>query len=179
MRWGYLMITLGFIAGSYSAVIAEDTVPWGAFLAAFSLGVLGVLVVRVGARGRTRTEEVLSANMSAAEENLHLLAREAAALDGEKGSIPVYELRHRIDRKMPGFIRDFVEARESIAHAYGLQAYADLMSQFAAGERYLYRAWCSSADGYRDEAWRSLALARTYLEEAWAMLERARVGDRS
>ena len=53
----------------------------------------------------------------------------------------------------------FVDARESIAHVYGLAAYGDVMSSFAAGERYLNRVWSASADGYIDEV-------NTYIEKA-------------
>jgi hypothetical protein len=37
-------------------------------------------------------------------------------------------------------------------HLFGLQAYADIMSSFAAGERYINRVWSASADGYDVEA---------------------------
>ena len=49
---------------------------------------------------------------------------------------------------------------ECIAHSYGLAAYADVMSCFAAGERYLNRAWCASADGYIDEIHQYIDKAR-------------------
>jgi len=44
---------------------------------------------------------------------------------------------------------------------HGLQAYADVMSSFAAGERYLNRVWSASADGYIDEV-------NAYMEKAQA-----------
>jgi hypothetical protein len=40
-----------------------------------------------------------------------------------------------------------------------LQNYADVMSAFAAGERYINRVWSASTDGYVDEV-------RSYLERA-------------
>ncbi len=54
-----------------------------------------------------------------------------------------------------------MDARESIAHRYGLAAYGEVMSSFAAGERYLNRVWSASADGYIDEV-------NTYLDKAQA-----------
>ena len=57
------------------------------------------------------------------------------------------------------YLDAFVESRQSIAHSYGLQAYAEVMNEFAAGERYLNRVWSASTDGYIDEA-------HTYLEKA-------------
>ncbi len=47
---------------------------------------------------------------------------------------------------------------------YGLQAYADIMSSFAAAERYLNRCWSASADGYVDEV-------HTYLDRAAAQFQ--------
>jgi len=63
-----------------------------------------------------------------------------------------YDLRHHIDKHFRDDIETFVEARESIAHTHGLQAYANVMSHFAAAERYLNRVWSASTDGYIDEA---------------------------
>jgi hypothetical protein len=39
-----------------------------------------------------------------------------------------------------------------MVHLFGLQTYADIMSHFATGERYINRVWSASADGYDDEA---------------------------
>ena len=36
-------------------------------------------------------------------------------------------------------------------HVFGMQNYADVMSNFAAGERYINRVWSASTDGYVDE----------------------------
>ena len=36
-------------------------------------------------------------------------------------------------------------------HVFGMQNYADVMSNFAAGERYINRVWSASTDGYEDE----------------------------
>ncbi len=46
-------------------------------------------------------------------------------------------------------------------HVFGIQNYADVMSNFAAGERYINRVWSASTDGYVDEV-------RMYLERARA-----------
>ena len=45
----------------------------------------------------------------------------------------------------------FAESRRSLGHRYGLQPYAEVMSSFAAGERYINRVWSASADSYVDE----------------------------
>jgi len=53
---------------------------------------------------------------------------------------------------------------------YGLQSYADLMSAFACGERYVNRAWSASADGYIDEVRASLDTALAQLTKAKNLL---------
>jgi hypothetical protein len=67
-----------------------------------------------------------------------------------------------------------VEARKSIAHRFGLQAYADVMNPFAAGERYINRVWSASTDGYIDEAHTYLDMAREQFDEAGRVLARVR-----
>jgi putative OPT family oligopeptide transporter len=73
-----------------------------------------------------------------------------------------------IGREFPRDLDAFVQARESVAHRYGLQAYAEVMNPFAAGERYLNRVWSTSTDGYVDEAHRYIDMAREQFESALA-----------
>ena len=63
-------------------------------------------------------------------------------------------------------IGSHADARESMQHAFGIQAYADIMSAFAAGERYLNRVWSASADGYVDEVNAYLHKASEQFNEA-------------
>ena len=46
------------------------------------------------------------------------------------------------------------------------QNYADVMSGFAAGERYINRVWSASTDGYEDEVHLYLEKARMQFAEA-------------
>ena len=50
-------------------------------------------------------------------------------------------------------------------HVFGLQNYADVMSNFAAGERYINRVWSASTDGYEDEVRHYLQRARDQFRE--------------
>ncbi len=75
-------------------------------------------------------------------------------------------MRHRIDELFSDDLTTFVEARESLTHIYSLQVYADVMSHFASGERYLNRVWSASADGYVDEITAYLDKAQTQFTEA-------------
>jgi len=85
--------------------------------------------------------------------------RSLEILDADSGNLPVVEARLEIDRLPCDDLRNFADAHQSTKHLFGLQHYADVMSAFAAGERYINRTWSASTDGYVDEA-------RSYLERA-------------
>jgi len=158
---GFLMITIGFLAAALSAVVGKDDVLWDPFVRTFTIGVIGVVVAYV-ARRRARTDkEKIAINMQAIETALVGIVENITCLNDQKQSINTYDIRHRIDELFLENLTNFVQARQSIAHVYGLAAYGDVMSSFAAGERYLNRVWSASADGYIDEV-------NTYLDKAQA-----------
>ena len=83
-----------------------------------------------------------------------------------KAELPVYEARFEIDRRFREDLNNFAEARETMIHIFGMQGYADVMSAFAAGERYINRVWSASTDGYIDEVHQYLEKARNQFVEA-------------
>ncbi len=164
---GLALISLAFIAGAYISVLDSREVMWGYFFATFVAGVAGVVMSRVATKKAATSEEALTANMGAVRTNLSKIVEIVRGLDNEKNSIPTYDMRLEIDRRGIDAINAFVESREAISHVYGLQAYADVMSHYAGGERFLNRVWSASADGYVDEV-------NTYLGRALEQFEIAR-----
>ena len=79
----------------------------------------------------------------------------------------------KIDAKLREDLRRFADARESMVHLFGLQIYANVMSDFAAGERFVNRVWSASADGYDTEARTYLGKAATQFRSARQQLETA------
>ncbi len=156
---GYLLITGGFLGGAFVAVLETEEVGWGGLLAALAIGAAGVALVRLITRRAAREEDTLAANIQNIHQSLLRVVESITGLDREKESFNPYDLRHRIDDLFPEDLATFVEAREAISHLYGLQSYADVMSIFASGERYLNRVWSASADGYINEC-------HTYLQKA-------------
>jgi len=148
---GYLMIVIGFIAGALLSVVDELEVQWGFFVCALIVGAIGVVLVQSGKRQHTKSEEKLTSNIQNIQASLSRIAENITQLNAAKDSIDTYDMRGRIDELFSDDLAVFVQARESISHLYGLQAYADIMSYFASGERYLNRIWSASADGYIDE----------------------------
>jgi hypothetical protein len=168
-RLGYLLIVGGFLAGSYTTVLAADGVPVAPYLFCLGLGIVGVVIVRRAIHQESRHEGVIASNLGSIGSSLEQVVAKIQALDREKDAVDVYELRHRIDREFPDDLDAFVQARESVAHRFGLQAYAELMNPFAAGERCLNRVWSTSTDGYVDEAHTYIGKAREQFEEALAV----------
>ena len=149
---GYALISFGFLGGAFTAVRQVEGVNVGVFVAWLVAGILGVIVVRRAGHMEATDTVRLTANIETIEGGLRKIVEEADRLNEEKEAINVYDIRHVIDQRFPEELTRFVDARESIAHSYGLQAYAEVMNRFAAGERYLNRVWSASTDGYVDEA---------------------------
>ena len=148
---GYVLIVAGFLAGALTTVLDEELVRWPEFAVAFAVGAVGIALVRVSARRRARTAEKLSTNMQVVQSSLERIVEGFGRLRSELPTMDPYDVRFWLDTAFAEELARFVDARETIAHVHGLQAYADVMNAFAAGERYLNRVWSASADGYIDE----------------------------
>jgi hypothetical protein len=121
-------------------------------------------------RRAARHVDRLAEDMETLEASLGRVVGNVETLDRDKESIDVYDLKNRIDDLFPADLDAFVRARESIIHRHGLQAYADVMNPFAAGERYLNRVWSTSTDGYIDEAHTYLGRSHEQFEDALEIL---------
>ena len=144
-------MTVSFLGGALASVVSETVVYWEWFALAVGVGVVGVIFIQTHRRKEARSTDRMTSNMQAIEESLRRIAANVSRLDAEKSATDPYGVRHQIDELLVDDLNTFVEARESISHSYGLAAYAEVMNHFAAGERYLNRVWCASADGYIDE----------------------------
>lgn len=167
VRIGYLLITAAFLGGSYLSVLHPLEVSWMPFVVAVLAGFGGVALVRVGSHQEARATDLVESNVAAIERSLTNIVEKVGALNAKKGEIHTYDMHKRLDAELIDDLNAFVEARETISHVYGLQAYADVMSTYAAGERYLNRVWSASADGYIDEV-------NAYMERALEQFQTTR-----
>lgn len=156
---GFFLLAAGFLAGAYSTALDVESTNWMIFVPAALAAMLGVFIVKRDASGVATSETVLTANRNELTESLSNIVRNLEELIASSSSVAVEELRHEIDHRLREDLRRFADARESLIHLFSLQAYADIMSDFAAGERYVNRVWSTSADGYDQES-------RNYLEKA-------------
>lgn len=162
---GFTLLVAGFLIAAYSTALDTQATNWSLFAPAALVGIAGVLLLKRQASHAARAGDVLSVNRGELNESLENIVCELDAIAAE--DIPAEKLRHAIDERLRDDLRRFADARESLVHLFGLQAYADIMSDFAAGERYVNRVWSASADGYADEA-------RRYIGRASASFHAAR-----
>lgn len=167
---GYMLITFGFLMGSYFSVLDTEDVQWAMAGTGLAIGVLGVVLVRVATRSQSSAADALRTNIGKLEQSLARIVERIEILDDEKESINVYDVHHRIDHDFMEDLDIFVENRESIGHAYGLQSYADVMTHFATAERYLNRCWSASSDGYVDEVHRYISRSKDQFIQALDLL---------
>lgn len=168
---GYLLITVAFLAGAYLTSLDPEKVMWQYFIPVVIVGFIGVTVIKISNKKATHTEERFTKNLSDIESSINNIVEKLTQLNSHKAEINTYDMRHKIDELLIDDLNTFVDARETIGHAFNLQTYADIMSNFAGGERYLNRTWSASADGYIDEVNESLEKALNQFKEAKEKLD--------
>ena len=155
---GFFLLTLGFLIGAFATALDVEHVNWPGFAVAAVGAVVGLVLVKRAAAAHATSEAVLALNRGELNESINNIVRDITDIR-TNGAAKGHALREAIDLRLRTDLRRFADARESMVHLFGLQAYADIMSSFAAGERYINRVWSASADGYDEEA-------ETYLDKA-------------
>ena len=169
---GYFLVVAGFLGGAFITSLDVQNVDWIFFSVTAAAGMLGLIIYKQQVGALARSESVLETNRVELRESIANVVEDLRSLnEGEltRGAV----LRDRIDLKLREDLRRFADARESMVHLFGLQAYADIMSNFAAGERYINRVWSASADGYDEEADTYLKKAAEQFDEAKKQLLKA------
>ena len=169
---GFLLLAAGFLVGAYSTALDVESVNWALFVLALLAAVAGIFMVKRAESAHAQSETVLETNRNELRQSLDNVVRDLQEMTVT--SKPQGEaLRAVIDDRLRDDLRRFADARESMVHLFGLQAYADIMSSFAAGERYINRVWSASVDGYDTEAEINLEKAARQFVDAQSQLARA------
>jgi len=169
---GYFLVVAGFLGGAFTTSLDVQNVDWMFFGVTAAAGIIGLIIYKQQVGAMARSESVLETNRVELRESIANVVEDLRDInEGEltRGAV----LRDRIDLKLREDLRRFADARESMVHLFGLQTYADIMSNFAAGERYINRVWSASADGYDEEADTYLKKAAEQFDEAKKQLLKA------
>ncbi len=147
-----IMVMATFLAGAFLSVLDPRLVVWYFMIPVLVTGVVFLVIYRRAQQKETRAGDRLAGNMEILNKSLANILAYLEELCGRGDDLPVYDARFEIDRLFRDDLNNFAEARKSMIHVFGIQNYADVMSNFAAGERYINRVWSASADGYDEEA---------------------------
>jgi len=161
-----LLVIASFLAGAFLSSLDPQAVNWSLMAPTLGVGLIGLWLHRRAAHGEMRAGHRLADNIQVLGSSLDNIRRNLDAVCARGDDLPVYEARFEIDRLFREDLSRFAEARESMIHVFGMQNYADVMSNFAAGERYINRVWSASTDGYVDEVRMYLERAREQFREA-------------
>ncbi|MGB1016295.1 MAG: hypothetical protein ACPG4T_19315 [Nannocystaceae bacterium] len=167
---GHITLWLGILAASFISIRHAAAVDWFSYGVAAAVGLVGVILLRVTAQQQVGGSDKLQADVAVMGSSLTLL-RDRLGSEVNTRSRGVYDVHGWIDADLAPTLAEFVDARESLIPAHGMQLYADVMTRFAAGERMVNRAWSASADGYIDEVWICLERARKSFSDALVTLE--------
>ena len=172
-RIGFALLIGGFLFAAYATALDVTSTQWSWFVPGIMVAAAGVWLVKRASRGEAKSASVLSANKAQLARALQNIVKTLDEMTTAGDSIALDRLRAEIDERLREDLRRFADARESLVHLFGLQTYADLMSSFAAGERYINRVWSASADGYDAEARQYLTRAKTQFDSAHRQLAAA------
>lgn len=171
---GYILIAASFLSGALLTSLDATQVNWTYFIPALVVGFIGLAMVKSENKKHAKADHKLEDDLQLMDKSLHQIVENLKQLNDQKESLPTYEARFEIDKRFREDLDNFAEVRESMRHLFGLQPYADIMSAFAAGERYINRVWSASTDGYVDEVKAYLTKAYNQFEEAQGKFEQAK-----
>ena len=161
----YLLLAAGFLGGAFVTSLDVTEVDWLWFAIASIAAIAGVVLAKRSDRAAAMDQTLLDNNRTELNDALQgLLSNLKQETSGEIRTGQA--LLDWIDTTLRPDLRRFAEARESLVHLYGLQAYVDIMCVFAVGDRYIFRVWSLLADGYVDEATTFLSRALSQFEDA-------------
>jgi hypothetical protein len=168
-RIGFFLLAGGFLAGAYATALDVEHVNWQIFAVAALGAIAGLVMIKRAAAAHAQSDEVLEMNRGELRDSIANVVRDLCEIvEDREARGPA--LRNAIDLRLRNDLRRFADARESMVHLFGLQTYADIMSSFAAGERYINRVWSASADGYDEEAESYLVRAAEQFADAQEQL---------
>ncbi len=175
---GHFLLWVGFLTGALCTVLRTEladniwmTIPWLWYAPAVFVGVLGVIVLRSTAKTAESHSHKLESNLTILNNCITQLVKDVSALRAEQDKLIPEEIRDRIDEYCAPRFGEFADARSALVHEYGLQAYADVMTQFASAERFINRTWSAATDGYVDDVAESLKRAESHLLSAADLLK--------
>ncbi len=155
---------------------AWATINWAWYLISAAICLAGVCFLRMGKRAAVGKDDKVEANLKQIKLHLINAVNNTESLDQQMKEFKPRQILNFIEESLLEDLDGFAEGRDSITNEYGLEVFASVMTQFAAGERAINRAWSASADGYVEEAATCVAHGLAMLQSAKKLLDAAQSG---
>ncbi|MEM8681197.1 MAG: hypothetical protein AAGF97_17760 [Planctomycetota bacterium] len=174
---GHTLLWIGFLAASCVTVWRLEvpnapwqSIPWIPYVIAIAVGFVGAFLLRSTAAEAQQEDTRVSGEYATVRNSLDQLLSGIAELRGGIQDEDPQGIVDYIDDCLAEPFAEFADARNALIQRFGLHGFADVMTQFASGERFVNRAWSAAADGYIDEARASLERAHLHLDHAGQLL---------
>jgi hypothetical protein len=138
-----------------------------------AVGVIGVVCLRVTSKSASRDFTRVEAEFTVIQTSLQELHAAVDHLVTHLDSIRPRQVVEAIDARCAEPFADFADARNALIQRFGLQTFADVMTDFSSAERFINRAWSAAADGYMQEVRSCVQIAQHHLQQASACLQQA------
>jgi hypothetical protein len=175
---GQVLLWAGFLSGALATVFQVknstdewSTINWPWFIGSIVVGAVGIALYRSSKSEQSGSDEKVQADFESLQPALIRLSASVDRLRKDLDGLAPTEITKRIDDEFADDFRIFVESRESMVAKLGMAEYANVMTQFAAAERAVNRAWSAGADGYVDEVDRCLDRASVLMGNATELLK--------
>jgi hypothetical protein len=177
---GQIVMWGGFLSGSLATVfrleVVDDkwsTINWIWYGLSIAVGVAGVALIRISKWSLVGKSEKSQADLAQIKTSLHHLIATVGSFNASIATMTPKQMVVFIDEQLSEDLRTFADGRDSITAEHNLEVFAEVMTQFAAGERAINRAWCAAADRYVDEAANCVMRALAFFQEAQNALDDA------
>ena len=147
-------------------------VPWLWYGLSMAVGLVGVALLRSTSKLAEQEKGRVAEELETIKTSLAKLNQNVLTLGKEIASKSPTGIVSYIDQECAPAFSDFAEARNALIQQFGMQPYAEIMTQFASAERFVNRTWSAAADGYLGEADESASRASAHLQEAAKLLDK-------
>jgi hypothetical protein len=177
---GQVLLWLGFLGGAFVTVLRLDnreapwqTIDWRLYGLFAVIGIAGVILLRINKAAQRAQSASSAEGLDKVTQYLAQAAERVAHLVADLQNMSCEQVLEYIDGDCGPVLADFADGRMVISDRLGTAVFAEVMTEFASGERYLNRAWSAAADGYVDEVESSIGHANQFLAAAVQKLNEA------
>ena len=146
-------------------------IPWVYYGISAGVCFIGVVLIQVQRQSKQVQSESNLASIGQLVVALENAAVGIQSVHKDLESVPPSHTVAAIDDQIVPHLINFADNRDAISNEFGLSVFADVMTDFAAGERAVNRCWSASADGYLDESDTCLKRASEMIQSALTKLK--------